>query len=414
MTRPNAIEVESVSKRYLLGEERGGVRDLRDAFSSSLLRLRSGWSPRDEIWSLRDVSFTVAEGEALGVIGRNGAGKSTLLKILTRITEPTSGVSRTRGRVGSLLEVGTGFHPELTGRENIHLNGAILGMPRRSIEGRLDEIVEFSGVERFLDTPVKRYSSGMYLRLAFAVAAHLDADVLLVDEVLAVGDAEFQRRCLGRMADVEREGRTVVFVSHNLDSIVRLCPRSIWLDQGEIVAHGPSAEIVDRYLTAGLQRTDRRVFDPVPGAPLELRSVSAHGPDGASTSVLRRDKPFTVDVGIEVTHVVPSCNVVVSIQTRRGVQVLQEALSDQTDVDIDRPGLHELTVTIPPVLAPGEYIVGIWIGTDYDDVVWIEDALALHLEGDTGGRPDRVIQLGADWRSSFSARGDHDRELGRG
>ncbi|MDQ4131233.1 MAG: ABC transporter ATP-binding protein, partial [Actinomycetota bacterium] len=212
----NAVEVEALSKRYFLGEDHAAVRNLRETLAAGVQRIGRGRRPREEIWSLKDVNLHIPEGTALGVIGRNGAGKSTLLKILSRITEPTSGVARTRGRVGSLLEVGTGFHPELTGRENIFLNGAILGMPRREIERAFDEIVGFAGVERFLDTPVKRYSSGMYLRLAFSVAAHLEADILLVDEVLAVGDAEFQRKCLGRMASVEREGRTVVFVSHNL------------------------------------------------------------------------------------------------------------------------------------------------------------------------------------------------------
>jgi ABC-type polysaccharide/polyol phosphate transport system ATPase subunit len=222
---PNAIEVEHVSKRYLLGEHHGTHGTLRDAIGASARRLlrRDGASARREIWSLRDINLEVPEGETLGVIGRNGAGKSTLLKVLTRITEPTAGVARTRGRVGALLEVGTGFHPELTGRENIYLNGAILGMSRRVVDRQFEEIVDFAGIPAFLDTPVKRYSSGMYLRLAFAVAAHLDADVLAIDEVLAVGDAEFQRKCLAKMGSLHEGGRTVVFVSHNLDAVSSLC-----------------------------------------------------------------------------------------------------------------------------------------------------------------------------------------------
>jgi ABC-2 type transport system ATP-binding protein/lipopolysaccharide transport system ATP-binding protein len=220
---------------------------------------------RDEVWSLRDVDLDVAEGEAVGLLGRNGAGKSTMLKVLTRITDPTSGTVRTRGRVGALLEVGTGFHPELTGRENVYLNGAVLGMARSEIDRQYDAIVDFSGVERFLDTPVKRYSSGMYLRLAFAVAAHLQADIMVVDEVLAVGDAEFQRKCLGKMADIERAGRTVVFVSHNLDAIQRLCPRSVWLEQGRVALSGPTPEVLDAYLSSGQAAVARSTFPD--GAP---------------------------------------------------------------------------------------------------------------------------------------------------
>src|SRR4051812_33843922 len=210
----HAIETEHLTKRYLLGQ--GQATTLREAIAS-----RSGRAAPREILSLDDVGLEVEQGEALAVIGANGAGKSTLLKILSRITEPTSGVSRTRGRVAALLEVGTGFHPELTGRENVYLNGAILGMTRRDIKRRYDEIIEFAGVARFVDTPVKRYSSGMYLRLAFSVAAHLEPDILVVDEVLAVGDAEFQRKCISAMASAEQAGRTVVFVSHDLDAITR-------------------------------------------------------------------------------------------------------------------------------------------------------------------------------------------------
>ncbi|MDQ3029261.1 MAG: ABC transporter ATP-binding protein, partial [Actinomycetota bacterium] len=248
----NAVELAGVSKRYLLGEHHGTSGSLRDALSARARRLlgREAAVPAEELWSLRDVTLAVEEGDTLGLIGRNGAGKSTLLRIVTRITEPTAGVSRTRGRVGSLLEVGTGFHPELTGRENVYLNGAILGMNRRETTRQFDDIAEFAGVQRFLDTPVKRYSSGMYLRLAFAVAAHLDAEIMVVDEVLAVGDAEFQRKCLGKMSSLEREGRTVLFVSHNLDAIMRLCRTTAWLEQGELKAYGPTPQVATAYLTA--------------------------------------------------------------------------------------------------------------------------------------------------------------------
>jgi lipopolysaccharide transport system ATP-binding protein len=239
-----------LGKRYRIGE-RERYRALRDTLVEAIkapLRGRRATASASTIWALRDVSLTVEPGEVLGVIGHNGAGKSTLLKILSRITEPTEGRAVVRGRVGSLLEVGTGFHPELTGRENIYLNGAILGMKRSEIARRFDEMVAFAEVERFIDTPVKRYSSGMYLRLAFAVAAHLEPEILLVDEVLAVGDAAFQKKCLGRMSDVAREGRTVLFVSHNLPSIEKLCQRVVVIDGGRMVMQGDPVECIAAYL----------------------------------------------------------------------------------------------------------------------------------------------------------------------
>jgi lipopolysaccharide transport system ATP-binding protein len=251
-----SIRAESLSKRYRIGLAQGRHDTLRDTLAAGLSRLRR---PSEEarraaeIWALRDVSFEVRQGEVVGVIGRNGAGKSTLLKILSRITEPTAGRAHIHGRVGSLLEVGTGFHPELTGRENIFLNGAILGMRRHEIERKFDEIVDFAEIERFLDTPVKRYSSGMYVRLAFAVAAHLEPEILLVDEVLAVGDAAFQKKCLGKMGDVAREGRTVLFVSHNMAAVQSLCRTCVLLADGTIVAHGFTEDVMNEYLGAEIQ-----------------------------------------------------------------------------------------------------------------------------------------------------------------
>ena len=249
----NAIVVDGLSKRYEIGELQASYGTLRD----SVVKLLKGGVHQhghhdEHVWALDDVSFELAEGEVLGLIGRNGAGKSTLLRVLTRITAPTKGTARIRGRMGSLLEVGTGFHPELTGRENVYLNGAILGMRRREITAKFDDIVDFSGTGRFVDTPVKRYSSGMYVRLAFAVAAFLEPEILLVDEVLAVGDAEFQRRCLGRMEDMGESGRTVVFVSHNMQTIAQLCDRAILLDGGRVIADGDSADVVAEYLQSGL------------------------------------------------------------------------------------------------------------------------------------------------------------------
>jgi lipopolysaccharide transport system ATP-binding protein len=255
-----ALRAEGLGKSYRIGAARAPYRTLREALmeaaaaparrARALLAGRSTAAAESEVWALREVSFDVKAGEAVGIIGRNGAGKSTLLKVLSRITEPTTGRVGLRGRVGSLLEVGTGFHPELTGRENVYLNGAILGLSRADIAGRFDQIVSFAELERFLDTPVKRYSSGMYMRLAFAVAAHLEPDILLVDEVLAVGDAEFQKKCLGRMDEVARQGRTVLFVSHNMHAVRRLCARGLWLEAGALRLDAGADEAVRAYMAS--------------------------------------------------------------------------------------------------------------------------------------------------------------------
>ncbi len=258
------IHVENLGKRYRIGQRERyyALRDIIASFLSAPLRLfhrpspdTQNLIPNTHIWALKDVSFEVNRGDVVGIIGRNGAGKSTLLKILSRITDPTEGYIEIHGRVGSLLEVGTGFHPELTGRENIYLSGAILGMKRVEIRRKFDEIVSFAEIEKFLDTPVKYYSSGMYVRLAFAVAAHLEPEILLVDEVLAVGDATFQKKCLNKMQDVGREGRTVFFVSHNMPAITRLCQRAILLNEGHILCDGPSHQVVGTYLNSGLGTT---------------------------------------------------------------------------------------------------------------------------------------------------------------
>ncbi len=248
------IEVNHLSKQYSIGIDKN-YKTLSESFTSAIRSpvktIKNFYSQKDSFWALRDVNFEVEQGEVLGIIGRNGAGKSTLLKILSRITYPTEGEIRMYGRVGSLLEVGTGFHPELSGRENIYFNGAILGMKKREIDDNFDEIVKFSGVEKFLDTPVKRYSSGMQVRLAFSVAAHLDPEILVVDEVLAVGDAEFQKKCLGKMKNVSEDGRTVLFVSHNMGAISSLCDLGILLDNGEVRDIGPIEEVIQHYITEG-------------------------------------------------------------------------------------------------------------------------------------------------------------------
>src|SRR5579884_3437706 len=308
-----AIRLEGIGKRYRLGE-REPYRALRDvlaeAIGAPLRRLSSRPPPGapvrprplpddDWIWALRDVSLEIKQGEVVGIIGRNGAGKSTLLKILSRITVPTTGRGEIHGRVGALLEVGTGFHPELTGRENIFLNGAILGMRRSEIRRKFDDIVAFAEVEKFIDTPVKRYSSGMFVRLAFAVAAHLEPEILLIDEVLAVGDAAFQQKCLGKMGDVAKQGRTIPFVSHNLAAIQRLCGRVFWLDEGRIVDEGPATSVVARYLRSALSSRTERVWDDVSSAPgtdkVRLRRACVRPASGQPHDQISTETPFVLE-----------------------------------------------------------------------------------------------------------------------
>ena len=301
-----ALRAEGLSKRYRLGAGAGtGYRygrlteTLSNAFRGSIARKAVSEKERF-IWALKDVSFEVKEGEVLGIIGRNGAGKTTLLKILSRITHPTEGRMEVNGRVGALLEVGTGFHPELTGRENVFLNGAILGMRKAEIESKFDEIVDFADVERFLDTPVKRYSSGMYVRLAFAVAAHMEPEILIVDEVLAVGDANFQKKCLGRMAEVGSSGRTVLFVSHNTQAVLRLCQRVILLDQGAVLDDGNPRSVVNEYLNAGLGSAARREWNNPEEAPgdgvVRLKSVTVRNEAGDVSEEIDIERPLTIEV----------------------------------------------------------------------------------------------------------------------
>ncbi|WP_217921326.1 ABC transporter ATP-binding protein [Miltoncostaea oceani] len=395
---PPRVIVDGVSKRYLLGEHHGGQGNIRDAVTTRVSRLVRGTPRREpaEVWSLRDVSLEIGAGEAFGVIGRNGAGKSTLLKLLSRITEPTSGVVRMRGRVGALLEVGTGFHQELTGRENVYLNGAILGMRRREIDRRFDEIVAFAGIDGFLDTPVKRYSTGMSMRLAFAVAAHLDTDIMIVDEVLAVGDGAFQRKCLNRMGELEGEGRTVVLVSHNLDAISRLCGTCAWLDHGRLRAVGPTSEVIDAYVSAGVEPVARREFVGADAGPVRLRSAAIVDRHGRSSAVLPRDQPFDLEVSFEVRSLVPALDIGVYVEDFRNVRVLDEAWSDTFTGDRGEPGEYVARLTIPPVLPVGDYAIGIWMAS-HELLAHEPEALLVRLDGTIARSSDGVVQLGLPW-----------------
>jgi lipopolysaccharide transport system ATP-binding protein len=332
-----ALRVEDIGKRYRLGLH-GRDRTLREALAEAaarplrVARFRAAGENaperREPFWALRHVSFDVREGEVLGIIGRNGSGKSTLLKILSRITEPTEGHVVGYGRVGSLLEVGTGFHPELTGWENIYLNGAILGMSKAEIRRKFDEIVDFAGVEKFLDTPVKRYSSGMYVRLAFAVAAHLEPEILLIDEVLAVGDAHFQKKCLGKMHDVTRQGRTVLFVSHNMLAVQDLCERAICLDDGGVVAEGRSASVVSRYMETSFSTRGERVWpeDEGPGDErIRVSRARVRPVRGDSSDPIRINEPFVME--FDYRNLAPGArfNLGLMLYNEQGILVFEAA-----------------------------------------------------------------------------------------
>jgi len=347
-----------------------------------------------EFWALQDVSFTVGHGELVGIIGRNGAGKTTLLRILARITAPTAGVARVRGRLSALLDVGTGFHDELTGRENVFLGGAILGMSRSDVRTRFDQIAAFSGVERFLDTPLKRYSAGMRLRLAFAVAAHLEPDVLVIDEALAVGDAEFQRRCIGRMEDLQRSGRTVVFVSHDLGAIGRLCDRTLWLDQGQVAFDGPTHESIRRYFDAiGRIDAGRVDLEPDPHLPAALTSVWITDEEGAPITEPTRHAGIVLRLRVAVRQRIPGLDVGFYVTDSTGARVLEDTLrvADPASELGSAPNDAEVAVTLPGVLRADDYLVGIYIYAGHDYFV-VEEPLRFRVppaqgESDDGIRP---------------------------
>lgn len=367
------ISVENLSKSYRLGQIGTGTfaQDLAVWWArvrgkpSPLLKIgqvEHGNYDGEELWALKDVSFTVQQGEVLGIIGRNGAGKSTLLKILSRVTAPTSGVIKVKGRVASLLEVGTGFHPELTGRENVYLNGAILGMTKAEVARKFDEIVDFAGVEKFIDTPVKRYSSGMYVRLAFAVAAHLDPEILVVDEVLAVGDAEFQKKCLGKMGEVAQGGRTVLLVSHNMGAIARLCKNSIWLDLGEIQLFDSTSKTIKNYSSQFLKA--RAEWISVQGnhssSDFSFSRIVLRNRVGVISGDFRGDEAISIEIDYVVRNSLSGCQIGIRVYNSEGVIVFTTSDVDQMEIaSIKRePGFYRTGFAIPPnFLAPGTYFI---------------------------------------------------------
>ena len=439
---PVAVRARGLSKEYRIGENDLAYKTLRDSLTNvitapfRMFRRRGAASSArvETFWALRDVGFEVHAGEVIGIIGRNGAGKSTLLKILSRITEPTEGEADIRGRVSSLLEVGIGFHGELTGRENLYLNGAILGMRRAEIARKFDEIVSFAEVERFIDTPVKHYSSGMYLRLAFAVAAHLEPEILIVDEVLAVGDASFQKKCLAKMEDVGHQGRTVLFVSHNMPAVTRLCQRVVLLDGGHVLRDGPSAQVVSAYLKSGLGTTAERVWEPgIPRRPTGnvagLLAVRVKTEDGRVSEAMDIRRPVHVEMEYDVWR--PGYVLMPHFQFTNDEGVIAFSAHD---VDHDwrgreRPiGRYRSTAVIPGnLLAEGTMFVNVGLIT-VDPVVdqfFAREVVAFQVvdsldgdsaRGDVADHMDGVVRPMLRWNTQYlgALRGEAEREAAGG
>lgn len=386
-----AIKAEGLGKRFLLGQTFENTLSSRIGNLFRGRGLGRGAAP-EEFWALRDVGFEIAEGEAVGIVGGNGAGKSTLLKVLSRITPPTLGRAAVRGRLSSLLEVGTGFHPELTGRENVFLNGAILGMRKAEVERKFDEIVAFAGVEKFIDTPVKRYSSGMYVRLAFAVAAHLEPDVLIIDEVLAVGDADFQKRCLGKMNDVASAGRTVIFVSHNMAAVQKLCSKAIWMKDGRLAKDGDTSSVLAAYLKSASANTHVGAIHR-PGYLYDQADASA--PDGARVTSLQMldfngrglAEAATFDrlrfrIGFETSSAYRSFSAELQVTTLDGVPLLRTSTTpDQQQSFSVSPGRYTVDCDFEQFpLAAGEYLLGVGLAIPGVEFIWRDESLCrLHV-----------------------------------
>jgi len=433
------ISVNNLSKSYLVGHqsaERERYVTLRDIIqresrnfvrkATDLVRGRMivQGDELEEFWALKDVNFEIKQGEAIGIIGRNGAGKSTLLKILSRITEPTKGRVLLRGRVASLLEVGTGFHAELTGRENIFLNGAILGMTQREIRKKFDEIVAFAEVERFLDTPVKRFSSGMYVRLAFAVAAHLEPEILIVDEVLAVGDAEFQKKCLGKMSEVARENRTVLFVSHNMGAVKALTQRCILLEKGSVAAFDGTENVISEYLTKAFKIDEsaeqpkdlnlfrQRRFDNPPAKIVGIVATDSIG--NSDTQTIKLGDKFAIEIRLLVRSSLPMADLGIVLKTSQGDCVTALAASDSNYALRLEPGCHNVKVRLDGLpLAPGRYLVDVGLDPIIDgyscDEICDYPLLTVVNEGQIRhwlNRPKGVVHCQtAEWATSVSQSG---------
>lgn len=406
-----AILVHNISKRYRFGLKSERYQTLRDSLAglaNPFRIIRSRWNhikaksdPDQHFMALDDVSFEIKRGDVVGVIGRNGAGKSTLLKVLSRITEPTSGFAEIHGRIGSLLEVGTGFHPELTGRENVYLNGAILGMRRREIDKRFDEIVAFSEVEKFIDTPVKHYSSGMNLRLAFAVAAHLEPEILLVDEVLAVGDVAFQRKCIGKMDEVATGGRTVLFVSHNMGTIRSLCNKGLFLDRGRVGMIGKISDCIQSYYKAiGAYQTDKDEASPVEADPRQsgFGSIKINGRVGES---LPQDEAATISTSLTLKHAVAGFTIYCLLKDMEGRRIFS-LVEDSRNLGFKefKPGIYQIKAVIPKLwLNPGSYSVqfkSVYSGDYGGPLRHRSDMYPVDVTG-TGSKLESLLAPKAEW-----------------
>ncbi len=401
MSNDTAIRVENLGKAYRIGLKEQRHETFIAAFTAwirsplsnfqDLRKLSRFHSEAEEgvIWALKEVSFEVRQGEAIGIIGRNGAGKSTLLKILARITEPTRGRAEVYGRVGSLLEVGTGFHPDLTGRENVYLNGTILGMKKREIDKKFDEMVEFSGVEKFIDTQVKRYSSGMRVRLAFSVAAHLEPEILIIDEVLAVGDVSFQKKCLGKMGEVARGGRTVLFVSHNMAAIKTFCTRGILLKDGAIGQIGEVGAVVGEYLQAAITSSSERVWTSVESAPgneiVRLLRISVQPPDHSPAITI--DSGAVIEVGFYCAIAGLNLDCTVYLVNSEGILMFESGCIVSGCED-SRPGIYRIKGKVPPhILNADHYFLNVLFGQDQKFVLFkLEEAVSFEVENTATGR----------------------------
>lgn len=436
------IKVENLSKCYRIGLRENmhdtlaktvfnliksplnNYRRYRSLYKFDDMKLNPDNNHSDIIWALRDISFDVEEGEIVGIIGINGAGKSTLLKILSRITEPTSGCVSIKGRISSLLEVGTGFHPELTGRDNVYLNGTILGMKKREVDRKFDEIVDFSGIEKFIDTPVKRYSSGMRVRLAFAVAAFLEPEILLIDEVLAVGDTSFQKKCLNKMQDIRQRNRTLLFVSHNMAAITRLCPRTILLDNGRVAADGPSHQVVGIYMNSEKATKAERIWPTLAEAPgdevVRLNSIRVRTEEGHVTEAMDIRKPIGIELDYEVLQPNHVFLIYFHVVNEEGVEVFPSIDNDHKWRNHPRPlGRYVSTSWIPGnLLSEGIFFVTPGIRTLNPNIrhLRVEDAVAFQvidsLSGDSAradfaGDMKGVVRPLLRWETQFICKKGH-------
>ena len=407
-----AIKVENISKLYRIGfkeeirsDSAAGAlfrllkspfrnyHKYRSLYNFSEMESNSENSPNgnsdDILWALKDVSFEVKKGEVIGIVGGNGAGKSTLLKILSKITDPTGGRAEIHGRVSSLLEVGTGFHPELTGRENVYLNGTILGMSKSEVDHKFDEIVDFSGIKKFLDTPVKRYSSGMNVRLAFAVAAHLEPEILLVDEVLAVGDASFQKKCMNKMETVAGEGRTVFLVSHNMNAVTGLCKRALWLEKGQLKLDGNAIEVVKAYLSENADKSGSWNSSDVSSEDIEVKiqSVRVLSKDNHPASIIDCNEPFHIEITYEVIEPVRNLSVTYHLYNADGILIFESMDTDLPELrgSLRDPGTYLATCDIPQhLLKPGRYYISVHSFIEYVKIIERQERILTFEVSDIG------------------------------